>query len=352
VKKQLHESVQQSGLSLDREKGLIRGVKVLGLESQNRRRYALEAVRNALPQYEGIKVNIDHPDQPHEVRSIRDRFGKLVNVVLGDDGVRADLLFNPSHPLAEAVCWWAENQSDCLGLSHNAIGEGHDEENGVFVIDTIVEVRSVDVVADPATTRGLFEHCEKEPMNDENMIEDLPEPEPADEGYEAHIGHLVCAVLQDVNLSPEEKKKKILACLKLMDGDKPAEEAEGEEEEKDMEEGGDEGRDMENGRPREQDDEESCHECIQHLRKSKDRQVRTLVRAYDRLTSENTARKLCEAARVPATEVFLESLVRAGDEPTMKSLIEDRKAVVNRPRSSSRVPEKITDEEFLRRIKA
>jgi hypothetical protein len=131
-------------------------VTVLGLSSRNRRRYTSEAAAGALGLYEGALVNLDHPDRPDEPRSVRDRFGRLVNVRFEGGRIRADLRYNPEHPFAATLEWFARNDPGAIGLSHNAIGEGKDD-NGVFVVRKIVELRSVDLVAEPATTRGLYE---------------------------------------------------------------------------------------------------------------------------------------------------------------------------------------------------
>jgi hypothetical protein len=131
-------------------------VTVLGLSSRNRRRYTPEAAAGALGLYEGALVNLDHPDRPDGPRSVRDRFGRLVNVRFEGGRVRADLRYNPEHPFAATLEWFAANDPGAIGLSHNAVGEGK-EEAGVFVVRKIVELRSVDLVAEPATTRGLFE---------------------------------------------------------------------------------------------------------------------------------------------------------------------------------------------------
>jgi hypothetical protein len=43
-----------------------------------------------------------------------------------------------------------------VGLSHDAVGTGYTKD-GVFQVQKVIEVKSVDIVADPATTQGLFE---------------------------------------------------------------------------------------------------------------------------------------------------------------------------------------------------
>jgi hypothetical protein len=150
------ECCQQTDARLNGPAGLLRGVTVLGLSSRNRRRYTPEAVASALALYQGALVNLDHPDRPDTPRSVRDRFGRLVNVRFEGGRVKADLRYNPEHPFAATLEWFAENDPGAIGLSHNAVGEGK-VEGGTFVVRKIVELRSVDLVAEPATTRGLFE---------------------------------------------------------------------------------------------------------------------------------------------------------------------------------------------------
>ena len=81
---------------------VVKGVAILGLSSKNGRRYTMEAVREAIPQYEGLRINFDHPSRPTDPRHFGDRFGWLENVQAVDgDGMRGDLGFNPKHPQAE-----------------------------------------------------------------------------------------------------------------------------------------------------------------------------------------------------------------------------------------------------------
>jgi hypothetical protein len=154
---------QQGGkkLLIDREKGIIKGVKIIGFNSQNGRKYLPEALKDAVPMYEGIKVNIDHPEKgPTQQRSSHDRFGKFINVrFVEGEGVYGDLLYLKNHPLAESVCEAAEREelNDVFGMSHNAQGEGMVDKKNVFVVSKITEVRHVDLVADPATTKSLTE---------------------------------------------------------------------------------------------------------------------------------------------------------------------------------------------------
>lgn len=160
MQEHLQEFVDSRGvtLALDRQAGVIRGVKVLGLQSRNGRTYLPEALAAAVALYEGAKVNVDHPKgHPAAPRDYRDRLGIIRAVRATAEGIFADFHYNPKHPLAEQLAWDAEHAPENLGFSHNVEARAS-HRHGQTVVDTITHVHSVDLVADPATTRGLFEH--------------------------------------------------------------------------------------------------------------------------------------------------------------------------------------------------
>lgn len=173
MKETFFEFVNNGGTSLcvDRENGIIRGVKVLGLESRNNRTYLKEAVARAVGLYEGAKVNVNHPaGSPNQPRCYEDRLGMLRNVRLeqGNGGLRGDFHFNPKHALAEQLIWDAEHSPENVGFSHN-VEARCTRKDGKTVVEEITRVVSVDLVADPATTRGLFEHVE--PIEKKALVE-------------------------------------------------------------------------------------------------------------------------------------------------------------------------------------
>ena len=160
----LHEDVAQGyrplsagSTRVDREQGIVRGVKLVGLTSKNHRRYTPEALQKAKPLYIGAPLNVDHPDKATDSRSAHDRIGKILAVELHDDGLYGDIQLLKTHPLYERVMEAAERMEDAYAFSHNADGNGHTEDDGTFVCTAVVEVRSVDLVADGATNRSLFE---------------------------------------------------------------------------------------------------------------------------------------------------------------------------------------------------
>ena len=150
--------MSSQGLLLETEADapVVRGVKVLGTDSKNNREYPKEVMERALKLYDGAPVNIDH-QADGKPRKYEDRFGRIVNPRMESDGIYADLIYNPQHPLAESFTWWAKHDPKNVGLSHNAQAKTSMTTEGVEVIDEIVRVDSVDLVAEPATTTGLLE---------------------------------------------------------------------------------------------------------------------------------------------------------------------------------------------------
>ncbi len=146
-----------AGVRVDPEAGVIRGVKILGLESRNGRVYESAALERAVPLYEGAKVNMNHAGGDDAARDYRDRIGSIRGVVFREgEGLFGDLHYNPKHALAEQLAWDAANAPENVGFSHHVEAELA-REGDRFHVREITAVKSVDLVADPATTKGLFE---------------------------------------------------------------------------------------------------------------------------------------------------------------------------------------------------
>lgn len=143
--------------NVDEGNSVVRGVKVIGFKSKNRRTYTTESLRNAVSLYEGVTVFLDHPQKPNDARSVTEQFGNIRNArFVEGKGVFGDLHYNPAHSYAAPFVWEAKNNPGQVGLSHNASVRGK-RLPGETVIESITGVRSVDLVADAATTRSLFE---------------------------------------------------------------------------------------------------------------------------------------------------------------------------------------------------
>lgn len=147
-----------AALAVDRETGVIRGVKILGAESRNGRLYPHETLVRARELYEGAKVNVNHPKgSPLGPRDYQDRLGLIRNVTLvAESGLFGDLHFNPRHGLAAQLEWDAQHAPENVGLSHNVLAKTSKREE-LTIVEAITRVVSVDLVADPASTHGLYE---------------------------------------------------------------------------------------------------------------------------------------------------------------------------------------------------
>jgi hypothetical protein len=147
-----------AAMRVDAQAGVIRGVKLLGLESRNGRTYLPETLAQAARLYEDAKVNVNHPKgNPAGPRDYQDRIGTIRGVAMrAGEGLFGDFHFNPKHALAEQLIWDAGHAPENVGFSHNV--EARTSRRGDrVVVEAILRVQSVDLVADPATTRGLFE---------------------------------------------------------------------------------------------------------------------------------------------------------------------------------------------------
>ena len=352
-------------LRVDRDKGIIHGVKVVGLQSPNTHGvdgaegtvYSRKALEEAARLYEGAPVNIDHPDRskPKSDRSSNDRFGRLQGVELRPDGLYADLHYLKSHPMAERVTEAAERMPDLFALSHNAYGRGEVRE-GRYVVSEIPEVRSVDLVADGGTNKSLFESKERRPMKRnlrklaesarkcktrrafakllemyEDEYEDAGDEEAEEAGLDDHLGNVILSIMKavkDGDMSPDEGRKKVLAAYKMS-----LKEDDGEEEEhktEEAEEEDDEGK----GRKVEEDDGERAEDHdsesgtgdkepeeggLKKPTKAQESSRRRAPRGAVRLT-EARAEALCELAGVEPAEELLESLQDLTEEKALKHL--------------------------------
>jgi hypothetical protein len=171
----LHESVMSAPARIDTEAGVIHGVRVLGKVSQNGREYTDAAMTQALPLYEGVKVNVDHVRGTGKTeRNFAEGVGELRNVRRESDAVYADLHYLKSHPLAPLLVESAERFPKQFGLSHDAEGKVV-RSRGKSMVESVVAVHSVDLVGRPATNAGLFESIGDERKTMKTTIRSLVE---------------------------------------------------------------------------------------------------------------------------------------------------------------------------------
>lgn len=144
-----------AGAAVDRERGVIRGVKLCGGKSVNGRDYPPEVFRRDVRKYQGAAIYADHGRD----RSVDRKLGWIDNPHVDEDGTpRGDAHLLTTHPLYERVMEAAERNPGLFGFSHVALCETSFGPDGRERVEGLRTVESVDLVAEPATTRGLFEH--------------------------------------------------------------------------------------------------------------------------------------------------------------------------------------------------
>ena len=314
--------------TVDRDAGVIRGVRVLGRESRNGREYSDRALADAAKFYEGIGVNLNHPDrrETNVERSVEAGFGWLAGARVAPDGVYADLHFLRSHPQAAVIVEAAERNPRRFGLSHNA--EGHVARRGEkMIVESIERVRSVDVVQNPATNRGLFESEDRKmshptvkdvfAMHDSRLLPlfevgelagfadapvDLPAESAGDDQVAAAFKSMIDSVLDDRSLDLKAKLSKIREILKAQEKLTGGAESSGGEE---------------NAGAKGPPVAESENDTI-----SRDPAVRQLVERLERIETEAACRALLESRQRVCDPTRLKALAALGTEDDRMKLIE------------------------------
>lgn len=165
---------------INEETGVIEGVKILGENSKNGRRYKPEAMREAAPLYEGVKSYINHP-RKSELSDDRD-FAKWSGIFEGvhyleGKGLFGNFRLRKEGPHFREIIEAARDFPQHAGFSHVAEGKSRREGN-TEIVESIREVFSVDLVTDPATTKGFFESEQKVPRKMKTTLKELIEATP------------------------------------------------------------------------------------------------------------------------------------------------------------------------------
>ncbi|AWM42524.1 hypothetical protein C1280_35345 [Gemmata obscuriglobus] len=142
------------GAKPNRTAGTIDGVLICGTSSANGRDYPVAVLKRDCAKYEGRPVNCDHSRES----TVERRLGWFTNVRPGPDGrPRGTLNLLKSHPMYERVMEAAERNPALFGFSHVALCDTRPGTGGREMVEAIRSVESIDLVAQPATTKGLFE---------------------------------------------------------------------------------------------------------------------------------------------------------------------------------------------------
>ena len=147
---------------LNRELNIIEGTTLIGPLSSNgvnkKRRYSETALKKIAEMAEGLPSYLNHvaPELAFKPRAVETLAGRHRNVRFDPvtQSVKSDMYIMPTQ--APLVFGLAETFGDHIGNSLVSKGvvtmEGDTE-----VVQDILQLRSADLVSDPASTRGLFE---------------------------------------------------------------------------------------------------------------------------------------------------------------------------------------------------
>jgi hypothetical protein len=309
---------QVEGLEVDEVNGVVKDVWICGLEGKTGRDYPLAMLEQHKGLYEGVLVNVDHINDPDAYRPFSDRFGWLVGIYTKPSGLWArELRLNVAHKEYASFIWWAKNNPKAIGLSHDVLYTKSIAPDGRVKVEEILKVNCVDLVANPSTTSGLKEGIkvmhESKMLSSVDSVKEEAEIAPGGEGYEAQIGKLVAAIMCDACLSVEDKKKKLLVALKLMEDVTPESPKEGE-----AKEGNGTEDDKVIGANKESEDMDE-EKATESLKESKDPAIKALLKAYDKLKTtkqieqaKEAIESLCKREGLPAvaiTPLFVNSLI-------------------------------------------
>lgn len=170
---------------IDKDAGIIRGVRVLGIDSKHGYSYDIEGQRRACPMFEQMAVGLDH-DYKGGPMQVADAWGVLTNPGVDEKGTYADLKYIIKHEQTPAII---DDLERGLGLFSLSSVNRVLREQGKVVLD--FRPTRVDLVVRGATTRTLLEQS---PMDDSA----------ADDALESQI----LAILRTEGLSASDLKEK------------------------------------------------------------------------------------------------------------------------------------------------
>ncbi len=156
--------------SIDEKSLIIKNTVILGPVSLNKRRYPEDVQKAAVGLFEGVKAYLNHPPIGSvDPRDVRDLIGTHKNVRVVEGKMRSDLHLIDNVTVREHVLPIAKSQPNLIGNSIVARVVMERAKDGFEEIKKIMAARSVDLVAEPGTTSGLFESHTPAAMQEDTM---------------------------------------------------------------------------------------------------------------------------------------------------------------------------------------
>ena len=173
------EQTSLSAERIDRAAGIIYGVRVMKVESDNGYGYSLAAQRSIVGRYEQMPVGVSH-DYDGKPMTVTAAWGTLFNPRMDALGTVADLRYLQSDQLTPKIiedAQWQIDNPDKPGIfSLSAVTRIRREQGNV--VEDFIPVR-VDVVVRGATTKRFFEQSNQgdssmEPEEKPEVTEPMP----------------------------------------------------------------------------------------------------------------------------------------------------------------------------------
>jgi len=195
------------------ENGLAENVKLLGSVSANGYRYTSGAIQRGAPLYADVPVYINHSNGN---RKYEDRIGTVKTARATSEGIYGAVQFNTSHPLYSQLKSDFESKTPMIGFSHYASVAMEDED-----VTDIIEVYSVDVVTEPATTKTFSEQTQEgQDMKEQKEL--LEQIQQLTEKYEDAVASRVKVAEQLGKL--EEERDALIEKLESLEAEKAEQE--------------------------------------------------------------------------------------------------------------------------------
>ncbi|MCH8828831.1 MAG: hypothetical protein IID45_04560 [Planctomycetes bacterium] len=140
---------------VEEETRIVRNIALTGLHSKNGYVYSEQALRDAIPLYDGKPVFLDHARssaRPYD-RSTRDLVGSIVNPRFEHGRVRSDIQVLETES-GRTFLALAAAKNSAVGMSHVVLAERSADRT---TVEKIHDVISIDAVVFPATTTNLRE---------------------------------------------------------------------------------------------------------------------------------------------------------------------------------------------------
>ncbi|MDP2899139.1 MAG: hypothetical protein Q8Q12_21590 [bacterium] len=275
---------------VDRERGIVENVALFKPKSSHKRDYSPRAVGEIFEHLKSAKVYLDHTrsTEDEESRDPSNLLGITENPHFEGDTIFGNVRVNRGNKkfdLLEA----AASVPDAIGMSTSSTGMKRWQGGREFV-ESLTRFFSIDVVSTPATTTNLLEYKGGDDVKwDEVTLRELKEQR----------GDLVAEILKEAKNTMDETKR-----VEELTEQVKAKETELQEAKQKL-------------------------DALQVLEVRRQKKEKALT--------------MVQEAKLPAeavTDIFKESLERAEDEPMMKRLIEDRKALIEgikaKPKSQGR----------------